>query len=60
MRIKTGGMVAALPPLKMVNVKKGEEVRCLGAISYNDVPHVLCISDRLNAALLVKPKRLML
>lgn len=60
MKIKTGGAVAALPPLNMINVKKGEEVRCLGAVSYKGVPHVLCICDRLEASLLVKPKRLTL
>jgi len=60
MKFKTGGMCMALPPLSMVNVKKGDEVRALGMISYNGQPYILAICDRLNASLVIKRKRLVL
>jgi len=60
MKIKSAGAVMALPPLRSVNVKKGEVVEVFGMVSSNGKPAMLCISRRLNATLLVKRERLVL
>lgn len=60
MKIKSAGAVVALPPLRTVNVKKGEPVQVMGIVQHKMVPHYLCIVPRLDASILLKKGRLVI
>ena len=60
MKIKSAGAVAALPPLKLINVKKGEPINPIGIVSYKGAPHILALVPRLEASVLIKRERLVL